>query len=76
MKQRDWEKKDELEKIMLDYVKWIFNLDFCTPMYIIMSELVMDKLKERGWNLRTRRYEKKIKSGNIGNLVREYQEEK
>ena len=57
---------------MLDYVKWIFNLDFCTPMYIIMSELVMDKLKERGWNLRTRRYEKKIKSGNIGNLVREY----
>lgn len=29
--------KGELEKIMLDYVKWIFNLDFCTPRYIIMS---------------------------------------
>jgi len=22
---------EELEKIMLDYIRWIFNLDFCTP---------------------------------------------
>ena len=29
-------KKSELKKIMLDYVRWIFKLDFCIPRYIIM----------------------------------------
>lgn len=36
---------DELEKIMMDYVRWIFNLDFNAPRYIIMRELAMDKLR-------------------------------
>lgn len=36
---------DELEKIMMDYVRWIFNLDFSAPRYIIMRELAMDKLR-------------------------------
>lgn len=40
-----WEEKSELEKIMLDYMRWFFNLDFCAPRYVIMSELVMNKLK-------------------------------
>jgi len=34
-----------LEKIMLDYVRWIFNIEFCTPRYAIIRELVMDKLR-------------------------------
>jgi len=29
------EEKGELEKIMLDYVRWIFKLDFCTLRYAI-----------------------------------------
>jgi len=37
--------KDELEKIMLDYVRWIFKLDFCIPRYVIMKELIIDKFK-------------------------------
>jgi len=32
-----WEEKSELKKIMLDYVRWIFKLDFCIPRYIIMG---------------------------------------
>jgi len=37
--------KDELEKIMLDYVRWIFKLDFCIPRYVIMKKLIIDKFK-------------------------------
>jgi len=59
---------------MLDYVRWIFKLD-CTPRYVIMRELVMDKLKV-GWGLRVKKYEEKIKSGNTGNLIRECWEKK
>jgi len=44
------EEKCELEKIMLNYVKWIFKLDFCTPKYVIMRGLGMDKLKV-GWGI-------------------------
>lgn len=40
-----WVERDNLEKVMLDYVRWIFNLDFCTPRYLIVRELVMDKLR-------------------------------
>lgn len=55
-----WEEKKELEKIMLDYVRWLFKLDFCTPRYIVTRKLGIDKLKIR-WGLRVRRYEEKIK---------------
>lgn len=27
------EERKELEKIVLDYVRWIYKLDFCTPKY-------------------------------------------
>lgn len=61
-----WEEKKELEKIMMDYVRWIFNLDFYarrrhrTPNYLITRETGLDKLKI-WWRLRARRYERKIK---------------
>jgi len=38
-----WEEK-ELEKVMMDYVRWLFGLDFYIPRYVITRELVMDKL--------------------------------
>lgn len=28
-----WKKRKELEKIMLDYVRWIYKLEFCTPRF-------------------------------------------
>jgi len=40
-----WEEMKGLEKIMLDHIRWIFNLDFCTPRYLIMRKLRMDKLR-------------------------------
>lgn len=33
-----WEERKELEKVMLDYVRWVFKLDFCTPRYVITRE--------------------------------------
>lgn len=41
------EKRRSLEKIMLDYVRWIFNLDFCTPRYLMSRELGLEKLRIR-----------------------------
>jgi len=60
-------KKKELEKIMMDYVRWIFRLDYCTSRYVITWELGMDKLKI-GWGIRVKRFEEKIKNRE-GNLV-------
>ena len=56
-----WEEKKELEKVMLDYVRWVFNIDFCTPRYIMMLELGLDKLRIK-WGIRARRFEEKIKA--------------
>lgn len=70
-----WEEKKELEKVMFDYVRWIFKLDFCTPRYIISRELGMDKLKI-GWGLRARKYEERITEIKEENIIRECWEEK
>lgn len=34
---------EELEKIWMDYIRWVFNLDFCTR-YIIRRELGIERL--------------------------------
>jgi len=52
----------ELERIMYDYIMWMFGIDFCTPRCLISRELGMIKLKE--WDLRrARRYEERISVG-------------
>lgn len=55
-----WEEKKELEKCMLDYTRWVYKLDFCTPRYIIRRELNIDKLRIE-WGIRARRFEERIK---------------
>lgn len=42
-----WKERKELEKVMLEYVRWLFRLDFCTSRYIITRELGLDRLKIR-----------------------------
>lgn len=54
-----WKEQKDLEKIMLDYVRWVFRLDFCTPRYVITRELRLDGLKVK-WGIRARRFEVKI----------------
>lgn len=39
------QEKKELEKVMMDYVRWVYRLDFSIPRYIIRKELGIDKLK-------------------------------
>lgn len=63
-----WEEKEELEKVMIDYVRWIFRLDFCIPRHIITRELEVVKLKV-GWGIRTMKYEEKIKGKGEGNIL-------
>jgi len=69
-----WEERAELERIMIDYIRWIFRLDFCTPRYIMNRELSLEKLKI-GWGMRAMRFEERIRSGGIC-LTRECWKEK
>jgi len=56
------EGKKELEKIMLDYVRWTFRPDFCTSRYLILKELGLEKLKIRlELGIRVLRFEEKVK---------------
>lgn len=50
-----WKEKKELEKIMLDYVRWFFNLDFCTLTYVMSRELELHKLRIK-WGTRARNF--------------------
>jgi len=36
-----WKEKEELKKVMIDYIRWMFSLD-CTLRYLIMKKLLMD----------------------------------
>lgn len=68
-----WEERKELEKVMIDYIRWLCNLDFCTPRYVITRKLVMDKLKIK-WGIRLIRYKKRIlgyKEERLVNIWRE-----
>jgi len=69
-----WEEIEELEKMMLDYIRWIFNLNFCTPTYIIMRELRLDKLRV-GWDIKVRRYEEKVEMDMANRIAKEYWQE-
>jgi len=60
-------RKDNDGLCKMDYV-WLFGLEFCTPRYIIIKELAMDKLRV-GWKIRARRYEEKVKKGGAGEIA-------
>jgi len=42
-----WEEKRQLEKILRNYMRWVFRLKICTPGYLITSKLNLEKLKIR-----------------------------
>ena len=70
-----WVEKSELEKIWLDYIRWIFGIEFCTPRYIILRELSLKKLKIE-WGLRAMRYEKRSRESSKNRLIAACWEEK
>lgn len=70
-----WEKKEVLEKMMIDYVRQMFKLDFYTPRYIIIRELKMDKLKIKQ-KLRAMRFEERIISRGRENILKNCWKEK
>lgn len=53
-----WEEKKDLERVLMDYVRWVFKIDFCTSRYVITRELGLEKLMIR-WGARARRFEER-----------------
>jgi len=70
-----WEEKSDLEKIMFDYVRWLFGIEFCTPRYLIFRELRLLKLNAV-WGIRANRFEERIRTGRTGKIAKEYWLEK
>lgn len=54
---------------MLDYVRWVFRLDFCTSIYLMRRELGLNKLKIE-WGIRAFKFEEKVKENNNEKLVK------
>ena len=54
-----WEEREDLEKVQLDYFRWVLRLDFCTPRHIVYTETKIKKLKI-DWGGRVVKYDKKI----------------
>ena len=54
-----WREQKELEKIQMDYMRWVLKLDFCTPRYIVYKETDSKKLM-CDWGRRAVKYEEKI----------------
>lgn len=54
-----WLERKELEKVQMDYYRWVLRLDFCTPRHIIYAETKIEKLKI-GWGSRALRFEGKV----------------
>jgi len=67
------EKKELREKIMIYYIRWVYRLDFCTPRYLILRELGLEKIK---WEIRARNFEEKIRIKREENIMRKCWEEK
>jgi len=63
-----WKDVEELEKVMLDYMRWLFDLDFYISRYLITKELRMDKLRI-GWCIR--RCEEKLEMSVTGKIAKE-----
>jgi len=70
----EWVEREKLEKIMMDYVGWLFRLDYCTPRYVITREIGMNKLRI-GWSIRVKRFEERIKNRE-GSIIKQCWREK
>jgi len=65
-----WKEKMDLERIMFDYVRWMFGIEFCTPRYLISRELGLLKLSAV-WGIRANRFKERIKIGRAGKIAKE-----
>lgn len=69
-----YQEMKELEKIKIDYYRWVLGLDFCTPRYIVYKETGNMKLKVE-WAIRSLRYEYRLQRLDKERLVRKCWEE-
>jgi len=68
-----WEKRGSLEKIMLDYVRWIFknrvlHSDICDNEGISYGQI--KGRWNKGWRIRAMRYERRLKKRREDGLLR------
>lgn len=59
----------------MDYIRWVYRLDFNIPRYIIRRELDLSKAKIE-WSLRTKNFEEKIRLRGENSLVNKCWKEK
>lgn len=64
-----WEERKELEKIQLDYFRWVLKLEFSTPRYIIYREACIGKMKIE-WAIRAVKFEEKISKVGEDRLIK------
>lgn len=51
-----WEEKEVLEKVMIDYIRWNFRLE-----YILHTEVHNYERAKDGWGIRALRYEEELR---------------
>ncbi|CAB0038897.1 unnamed protein product [Trichogramma brassicae] len=64
-----WNERKELEKVQMDYVRWVLRLDFCTPGYIIVRETGRRKM-HNDWIRRAVIFERKCADAEEGRLIK------
>lgn len=74
-----WEENKVLEKIIMDYIRWMFKIDFCIPRYIIKRERenqeYVHKIKiDRG--IRVMRYKWTCRLKTTNSIIKACSEEK
>lgn len=55
-----WKKQAECERVQQKYIKWCFDLERRTPVYVILEETKRDKIRIRAGQ-RVMKYEAKNK---------------
>ncbi|CAB0029227.1 unnamed protein product, partial [Trichogramma brassicae] len=69
-----WNERKELEKVQMDYVRWVLRLDFCTPGYIIVRETGRRKM-HNDWIRRAVIFERKCADAEEGRLIKKVWEQ-
>ncbi|KAL7306279.1 hypothetical protein TKK_0001712 [Trichogramma kaykai] len=70
-----WKEWRKLEKVQMDYIRWILGIDFCTPRYIIVRETGRIKMQRKWTKKRAIKFERLCAMAEEGRLVKQVWEQ-